>query len=181
MVKFDRLHSRRGSYTATGIDKYTNFALTDISTQTTWVALSAGAITLWEAGPGGLQILDMSQAPSTYIPGTYTLTQKEYQYASKTSTIPSPQGKKLLITADVISKFYMRDALYQKIDNVMEFTFSQDIKLTKGAILQQFNSAGVTQAYGTIVEVPTGTLLNPGVGTKYKVCLLYTSPSPRDS
>ncbi|MEC9435885.1 MAG: YHYH protein, partial [Thermoproteota archaeon] len=173
LIKFDREHTRRDSYTATGLTNYTNFAITDVSTTTTWVALSAGAITLWEAGPGGLQILDMSQAPATYIPATTALTQAEYQYGSKTSTIPSPSGKKLLITADVISKFYLRDALYQKIDNVMEFTFSQDIKLTKGSILQQFNDSGVTQAYGTIVKVPEGTLLNPGYGNKYQVGKIF--------
>ena len=67
----------------------------------------------------------------------------------------------------------MRDALYQKIDNVLDFTFNQEVKLTKGSILQQFNDAGVTQAYGTIVNVPAGTLENPGVGTTYEVGKIY--------
>ena len=115
----------------------------------------------------------MSQVIATLNPSSYTFTTNKAEYATKTSTIPSPLGKKLTISADVISKFYMRDALYQKIDNVMEFTFSQDLKLTKGTILQQFNDAGVTQAYGTIVNVPEGTLLQPGYGNKYQVGKIY--------
>ena len=72
-----------------------------------------------------------------------------------------------------MAKFYVRDAGYQKIDLVKEFTFNQDIKFTKGTILQQLNAQGIVQAYGTIVDVPTGTLDNPGLGTKYKVGKIY--------
>ena len=108
---------------------------------------------------GGLQILDMSQTASTLTLVLYALTANKHEYGTKTSTVPSPQGKRLTIAANVVKKFYLRDALYQKIDNVLEFTLNQDVKLTKVGILQQFNSNGVTQAYGTIVEVPEGTLL----------------------
>ena len=112
----------------------------------------------------------MSQTISTLNPATYAFTTNKTEYATKTSTIPSPLGKKLNISADVISKFYMRDALYQKIDNVKEFTFTQDVKLTKHSILQQFNENDVVTAFGTIVDVPNAdSLSNPGLGTKYKV------------
>ena len=170
LIKFDRLHSNQGNtYTLTEVRNHGSISFTDASTLTSWYTLNMPALSVWEVGPGGLQILDMSQTFSTLNPGTYTFTTEKDQFASKTSTVPSPLGKKLLIEADVINKFYMRDALYQKIDNVKEFTFNQDVKLTKGSILQQFNAAGVTTAYGTIVNVPTGTLVNPGVGNVYEV------------
>ena len=173
LIKFDRAHTQRASYTLTGLNKFSTIAFTDHTIGMTWTSISSGAITPWVEGPGGLQILDMSQTFSTMIPGTYTLSSVYDQYASKTSTIPSPRGKRLIITADVIPKFYMRDALYQKIDNVQEFTFTQPIKLTQYSILQQFNNVGTTTAFATITEVPTGTLLNPGVGTKYRVGKIY--------
>ena len=79
--------------------------------------------------------MDMSQTIATLNPSTYAFTTNKTEYATKTSTNPSPLGKKLNISADVIRNFYMRHALYQKIDNVKEFTFTQDVKLTKHSIL----------------------------------------------
>jgi len=173
LIKFDRAHTQRASYTLTGLSKYSDIAFTDHTIGMTWTSVSPGAISTWVEGPGGLQILDMSQTFSTLIPGTYTLSSAYDQYASKTSTIPSPRGKRLIISADVIPKFYMRDALYQKIDNVQEFTFTQPIRLTQYSILQQFNNIGTTTAFATITEVPTGTLRNPGIGTKYRVGKIF--------
>ena len=175
LIKFDRLHSKAGSYTISGLTNHTNYAFTDITANTLWSSVNIPAISVWEVGPGGLQILDMSQTVSTLTNSTYTLTADKYEYGTKTSTIPSPQGRQLQITANVVNKFYLRDALYQKIDNVREFTFTQGVKLTKGSILQQFNSAGITTAYATIVDVPEGTLLAPGFGTKYKIGKAYGS------
>ena len=175
LIKFDRLHDKRDTYTMTGNTKYTTVAFTDISLSTVWTSLNQSAISAWEIGPGGLQILDMSQTASTLTPGTYTLSNNKFEYGTKTSTVPSPKGKRLTISPLVVNKFYLRDALYQKVDNVLEFTLNQDVKLTKGSILQQFNTAGVTQGYGTIVEVPAGDLLNPGYGNKYKVGKIYGS------
>ena len=170
LIKFDRLQSNKdNTYTLTNVRNHGSVAFTNAQTLTSWYSLNMPALSAWEIGPGGLQILDMSQTFSTLNPGTYTFSSQRDSYASKTSTVPSPLGKKFLIEADVVNKFYMRDALYQKIDNVKKFTFNQNVKLTKGTILQQFNDAGVTTAYGTIVNVPAGTLENPGVGTVYEV------------
>ena len=169
LIKFDREHTQRASYTLTGLNKHSTIAFTDHTIGMTWTSVSTGAISNWLEGPGGLQILDMSQTFSTMIPGTYTLSSVYDQYASKTSTVPSPRGKRLVISADVIPKFYIRDALYQKVDNVLELTFNQDVKLTQYSILQQFNNLGTTTAFATITEIPAGTLQNPGVGTKYRV------------
>ena len=173
LIKFDRAHTQRASYTLTGLNKHSTIAFTDHTSGMTWTTVSTPAISEWLEGPGGLQILDMSQTFSTMIPGTYTLSSVYDQYASKTSTIPSPRGKRLIISADVIPKFYIRDAMYQKVDNVLELTFNQDVKLTQYSILQQFNSVGTTTAFATITEIPAGTLQNPGVGTKYRVGKTY--------
>ena len=131
LIKFDRLHDKRAAYTLTGLTEYTDIEFTDIETPTIWTDVSGAALSNWTVGPGGLQILDMSQTVSTMNPATYTFTMQLTEYATKTSTIPSPLGKRLQITADVISKFYLSDALYQKVDNVLEFTFNQDVKLNK--------------------------------------------------
>ena len=163
LIKFDRAHTQRASYTLTGLNKHSTIAFTDHTIGMTWNSISTGAISDWLEGPGGLQILDMSQTFSTMIPGTYTLSSVYDQYASKTSTIPSPRGKRLVISADVIPKFYIRDALYQKVDNVLELTFNQDVKLTKYSILQQFNNLGTTTAFATITAVSYTHLTLPTI------------------
>ena len=120
-----------------------------------------------------MQILDYSDVISTLAPGTYTFTQDRYTYETKTSTIPTPLGRKLVIDPVVLPKYYIRDAGYQKIDAVKEFVFNQDIKFKKGSIIQQVNDIGVVQAYGTIVETPVGSIDTPGLGTTYKVGKIY--------
>jgi len=135
--------------------------------------LSNPVITVWSVGSSGLQILDYSDVISTLAPGTYTFVQDRYTYSTKTSTIPTPLGRKLIIEPVVLPKYYLRDAGYQKIDAVKEFVFNQDIKFEKGSIIQQVNNIGVVQAYGTIVEVPVGSIDNPGLGTTYKVGKIY--------
>jgi len=173
LVKFDRLHTNRGDYTTEDLSNYGDIKFSDIESATTWVNINIPAFQVWEEGPGGLQILDMSQVIATYNPTTYTLSTAKYQYASKTSTIPSPRGKRLIITSEAINKFYLKDASYQKIDNVLEFTLNQNVRLTKYSIIEQFNEQGVTTAFGTIVDIPTGTLVNPNFGNKYKVGKIF--------
>ena len=167
-IKFDREHSKRADYqTSTDGVVFTENTNLNINN------LNNPIITVWNEGASGLQILDYSDVTSQLNPGTYTFSETITTFASKTSTIPTPLGKRLLITPNVVAKYYIRDAGYSKIDNVLEFTFNQAIKYSKGTIIQQFNSQGITQAFGTIVEVPTGTLNNPGLGTKYKIGKIY--------
>ena len=115
----------------------------------------------------------MSYTIATMIPATVALSTNVEIFGSKTSTVPTPRGQKLKLSSNVVPKFYIRDALYSKIDNVKEFTFNQDCKFTKGSIIQQVNAAGVVQAYGTIVESPAGGINTPGLGTKYKVGKIF--------
>lgn len=183
LIKFDRLHTNRGNLTLTpGIGttlsqpqllNYSTLQFTNIEAETTWTDIIIPAFSPWVVGPGGLQILDMSQITSTYTTSNYIITSDKYQYAAKTSTIPSPRGKKLLVSCIVVSKYYLRDATYSKIDTVQQITLNQPAKLSKYSLLQQFNSAGVVQAYGTIVEVPAGVGVNIGVGTTYKVGKIF--------
>ena len=173
LVKFDRLHSKRGNFVPTGTRNTESLDFQTSGITYTTNTISNPVITTWNVGSSGLQILDYSDVVSTLAPGTYTFGQERYTYESKTSTIPTPLGRKLKIEPLVLPKYYIRDAGYQKIDAVKEFVFNQAIKFKKGSILQQVNNNGVVQAYGTIVEVPAGTIDNPGLGTTYKIGKIY--------
>ena len=153
-VKIDRAHtSGRGTYTLTTPTNYSNLTISEWTTGT-WSDAGLPSIDQWDVGAGGLQLLDFSDSPSVYTPvQTYTWTNNREQFASKSSTIPVKNGQKMFVTANVVPKFYIKDATYSKIDNILEYTLNQDVKFTKGAILQQYNALGVVQAYGTIVEL----------------------------
>ncbi|UNH61325.1 baseplate wedge initiator [Synechococcus phage S-SZBM1] len=181
LIKFDRQHTSRGLYTGMTTLTYTEGLNFVESTGININTLTNPVITTWNEGASGLQILDYSDVTSSLTPGTYTFNSNIHTYNSKTSTVPSPLGKKLVIVPQVTPKFYIRDAGYQKIDNVLEFTFNQDILFDKGTLLQQTDSNGVVQAYGTIVEVPKGTLNSPGLGTTYRVGKIFGTFNNTDS
>ena len=173
LIKFDRLHSKRQSITGiTELNGISSLSFTETS-GVNINTISNPVTTNWNEGSSGLQILDYSDVISQLNPGTYNFNNSIYQFGSKTSTIPSPLGKKLIISAVVTPKFYIRDASYSKIDNVKEFVLNQDAYFTKGSIIQQINAQGVVQAYGTIVEVPSGTVNAPGIGNTYKVGKIF--------
>ena len=180
-VKIDKAHtSGRGTYALTTPTNYDNLTISEWTTGT-WSDAGLPAIDQWDVGAGGLQLLDFSDTPSVYTPvQTYTWTNNKENIASKSSTIPVKNGKKMFVTANVVPKFYIKDANYSKIDNVYELTLNQDVKFTKGAILQQYNALGVVQAYGTIVGVPEGTTTNPGLGNKYKIGKIFGTINTTD-
>ena len=180
-VKIDKAHtSGRGTYTLTTPTNYTNLTISEWTTGT-WADGGLPAIDQWDVGAGGLQLLDFTDSPSVYTPvQTYTWTNNREQFASKSSTIPVKNGQKMFVTANVVPKFYIKDATYSKIDNIYELTLNQDVLLSKGAILQQYNSLGVVQAYGTIVETPVGTTNDPGLGNKYKVGKIFGTINTTD-
>ncbi len=180
-IKIDKAHtSGRGTYTLTTPTNYTNLTVSEWTTGT-WSDGGLPAIDQWDVGAGGLQLLDFTDSPSVYTPvQTYTWTNNREQFASKSSTIPVKNGQKMFVTANVVPKFYLKDATYSKIDNIYELTLNQDVLLTKGAILQQYNSLGVVQAYGTIVETPVGTTNDPGLGNKYKVGKIFGTINTTD-
>ena len=175
MVKIDRQHSTsRGTYTLTEATNHVNLTISEFTAGTWTQVTTQPAVDQWDLGAGGLQLLDFSDAPSLYTTvQTYTWTNTKETLSSKSSTVPVKNGQKMFVTPNVIPKFYIKDAGYSKIDNIFEFTLNQDAKFTKGSILQQVNDSGVVQAYGTIVDVPTGTTTNPGLGTTYKIGKIF--------
>ena len=179
LVKLDRLHDKRGTYSLSTLSSHTQTIIAE-NTNWTYNTQTQPPITNWNIGPGGLQILDYADVNSQLTTGIYNFTNTSELYGSKTSTIPTPGGRKLVIEPSVIPKYYIKDALYQKIDSVQELTLNQEVRFTKGEILQQFNDAGTTQRYGTIVEVPTGTETNPGVGTTYKIGNIFPAGATFD-
>ena len=175
MVKIDKDHTAsRNTYALTTPTNHDNLTISAFTTATWTTYTDQPAIDQWDIGAGGLQLLDFSDAPSLYTTvQTYTWTNNKEILASKSSTVPVKNGQKMFVTPNVIPKFYIKDAGYSKIDNIYEFTLNQDVVFTKGSILQQYNDNGVVQAYGTIVDVPTGTVNNPGLGNTYRVGKIF--------
>ena len=69
IYKVDRLHTERGDKTLTTLNNYTQFSFSEnflVNVQD----VTNGAISNWEEGPHGLQILDMSYTIATMIPAT---------------------------------------------------------------------------------------------------------------
>ena len=153
--KLDREQTKTGTYTLstvqTGMQIQVAAAVNDFTFNTQ--VITSGD---WELGPAGLQILDYADVVSNNVEGTYSFTSTDQIYETRTATIPTPLGRKLLLSTTVIPKFYIRDAIYQSIDTVKTVTFNQAANFTKGSILQQYSVIGgqdVVSAYGTIVNV----------------------------
>ena len=153
--KLDREQTKTGTYTLntvqTGMQIQVAAAVNDFTFNTQ--VITSGD---WTLGPAGLQILDYADVVSNNVEGTYSFTSTDQIYETRTATIPTPLGRKLLLNTTVIPKFYIRDAIYQSIDTVKTVTFNQTANFTKGSILQQYSVIGgqdVVSAYGTIVNV----------------------------
>ena len=179
LVKLDRLHNKRGTYALSTLSDHTSAVIVE-NTNWTYNTQTQPPITQWNIGPGGLQILDYADVNSQLTTGIYNFTNTSELFASKTSTVPTPGGRKLVISPSVIPKYYIKDAAYQKIDNVQTLTLNQEVKFSKGEILQQYNDAGTTQRYGTIVEIPVGTEAYPNLGTTYKIGNIFPAGTTFD-
>ena len=105
-IKFDREHSKRADY-QTSTDGLVFTENTNLNINN----LNNPVITVWNEGASGLQILDYSDVTSQLNPGTYTFSETITSFASKTSTIPTPLGKRLLVTPNVVAKYYIRLSL----------------------------------------------------------------------
>ena len=158
--KLDREQTKTGTYTLstvqTGMQITVAAAVNDFTFNTQ--VITSGD---WALGPAGLQILDYADVVSNNVEGTYSFASTDQIYETRTATIPTPLGKKLLLSTTVIPKFYIRDAVYQSIDAVKTVTFNQAATFTKGSLLQQYSVIGgqdVISAYGTIVNVGTNSV-----------------------
>ena len=136
--KLDREQTKTGTYTLntvqTGMQIQVAAAVNDFTFNTQ--VITSGD---WTLGPAGLQILDYADVVSNNVEGTYSFTSTDQIYETRTATIPTPLGRKLLLSTTVIPKFYIRDAIYQSIDTVKTVTFNQTANFTKGSILQQYS------------------------------------------
>ena len=158
IYKIDKDKTKLGTFTLNDVE--TGHTLTTSATSNYTFNTQPVSVNPWLIGPAGIQILDYSDVVSTHVPGVYTVTSTDEAWASRTATIPTQGGKKLLLTTKVIPKFYIRDAKYTSIDLVKTITFNQPATFTKGTVLQQYSTIGgndVVSAYGTVVEVGTSS------------------------
>ena len=153
IYKLDKDKTKLGSFTLNNVE--TGHTLTTASNSNYTFNTQSTTVSPWTIGPAGIQILDYGDVPANHVPGSLTFTSTDETFASRTATIPTPGGKKLLLTTTVIPKFYFRDARYSSIDLVKTLTFNQNATFTKGSTLQQYSVIGgadVVSAYGVIVD-----------------------------
>lgn len=158
IYKVDKDRTKLGTFTLDDVESGHTITIS-ANTNYTFNTLNQ-TITNWAIGPAGIQILDYADVSAQHVPGIFTFTDTSETYAERTATVPTVGGKKLLLQATVIPKFYFRDAKYSSIDLVKTITFNQEATFTKGSILQQYQVIGgddVISAYGTIVEVGTNS------------------------
>ena len=158
--KLDREQTKVGTFTLNTVEQGMQInvaAATNAFTYNTHVVSSGD----WALGPAGIQILDYGDVVSNNVEGIFAFTSTEQTYETRTATVPTPLGTKVLLSTTVIPKFYLRDAQYTSIDAVKTVTFNQPATFTKGSILQQYQTIGgqdVISAYGTIVETGTNSV-----------------------
>ena len=153
IYKLDKDKTKLGSFTLNDVE--TGHILTTASNSSYTFNTQSTTVSPWAIGPAGIQILDYGDVVANHVPGSLTFTSTDETFASRTATIPTPGGKKLLLTTTVIPKFYFRDAKYSSIDLVKTLTFNQNATFTKGSTLQQYSVIGgadVVSAYGVIVD-----------------------------
>tara|TARA_B100000614_G_scaffold21360_2_gene17033 strand:+ start:8762 stop:28573 length:19812 start_codon:yes stop_codon:yes gene_type:complete len=182
--KLDREQTKTGTYTLSTVEAGMQIT---VATAVNDFTFNTQVITSgdWELGPAGLQILDYADVVSNNVEGTYSFASTDQIYESRTATIPTPLGRKLLLSTTVIPKFYIRDAVYQSIDTVKTVTFNQTASFTKGSLLQQYSVIGgqnVISAYGTIVNVGTNSVdIGNIIGTFDTTKLLKSSVNDRNT
>jgi len=158
--KLDREQTKTGTYALNTVEQGMSVIVASTINDFTYQSQVLTAAD-WELGPAGIQILDYGDVVSNNVEGIFSFSSVEQTYETRTATVPTPLGKKLLLDTKVIPKFYLRDALYTSIDAVKTVTFNQPATFTKGSILQQYQTIGgqdVVNAYGTIVEVGTNSV-----------------------
>ena len=155
VFKLDKDQTKLGTYTLNNVETGLVIEVANAEANYGFNTLPVTSAN-WTLGAAGLQILDYGDVVANNVEGSYSFTSTDQVYATKTATIPTPLGKKLLLSTSVIPKFYMRDALYISIDNIKILYFNQPATFTKGATLQQYQTIGgqdVVSAYGVITDV----------------------------
>lgn len=101
----------------------------------------------------GFQVLDFTDVLSFLDQNTQTITSTLDTWSTRTATIPSPGGRKPILSSKSFDKFFFRTFSTSKVDNVRELTLNQQFNLNKGTTLTQKNSSGVTIATAKIIDV----------------------------
>lgn len=158
ILKLDNNHTKLGAYTTTGMVGISGATVTDI-TYSIDEDYSPTTMSNFNAGSPGYQLLDFSDSISSHLPGVYTFISNTYNYSSRTATVPAPTGKTLKVQTNVIKKYYLRDSLATKVDNIKKISFNQTANFKIGSLLQWYtiqgsgeNAQEVVSAYGSIVS-----------------------------
>ena len=158
ITKLDNNHTKVGSYTFADLNNILSLNITDI-TYSIDEDYNPELISNYSVGSPGYQLLDFSDAVSAHLPGNYTFVSNTSNFTSRTATVPTPVGKTLKLKADVVRKYYLRDSLVTKADNIKKITFNQNANFTVGQLLQWYtiqgsgqNAQNVVSAYGSIIE-----------------------------
>ena len=158
VTKLDNNHTKLGSYSFSDLYNISSIDITDV-TYSIDEDYNPALISNYNQGSAGYQLLDFSDAVSAHLPGTYTFVSNTSNFSSRTATIPTPSGKTLKVATDVIKKYYLRDSLVTKADNIKKITFNQNANFVVGQLLQWYtiqgtgeNAQEVVSAYGSIIE-----------------------------
>ena len=158
LTKLDNNHTKLGSYTFSDLYNVSSINITDV-TYSIDEDYNPSTMSNYDEGSAGYQLLDFSDAISAHLPGNYTFVSNTSNYSTRTATIPTPSGKTLKVATDVIKKYYLRDSLVTKADNIKKITFNQNANFVVGQLLQWYtiqgtgeNAQEVVSAYGSIIE-----------------------------
>jgi len=157
LIKFDNNHTKLGSYAVTSLNTISSVLITNVTYSIDEDLVAT--VGPFSPGSAGYQLLDFSDAVSLHLPGNYTFTSGTETWASRTATIPTPAGKTLKISANVIDKYYLKDSSVTKVDIVKKITFNQPSRFKVGSQLEWYtvqgtgqNAQNVVSAYGKIIE-----------------------------
>jgi hypothetical protein len=101
----------------------------------------------------GFQVLDFTDVLSFLDQNTQTISATLDTWSSRTATIPSPGGRKPILSAKSYDKFFFKVFNTSKVDNVRRLTLNQSFNFNEGATLTQKNSSGVSIATAKIISV----------------------------
>jgi hypothetical protein len=101
----------------------------------------------------GFQVLDFTDVLSFLDQNTQTIVSTLDTWSTRTATIPSPGGRKPILSAKSYDKFFFRTFATSKVDNVRRLTLNQEFNFTKGTTLTQKNSSNVSIATAKIIDV----------------------------
>jgi len=153
IIKFDKNADaeRMGTITLSNCGLTLARANSTISTITT----PSTTISTYQIGSEGIQVLDFNYTTSYLTQDYHLQTSVSDKWSSRTATIPSPGGRKLILSTNAYDKFFLKTFATSSIDNVRKLTLNQSFEFNVGSNLIQKNSSNVTVATAKIVDIGT--------------------------